>query len=125
MPMLNSQNPLNRSSGGLKTPPRLSFATPSPKPLSYEGLSAQIYDGIESVQFTITEVGSDLVPTETTFDVTHKGRRQRIKSKVDIFLTSEYAQARGFSVAALHSQGLIKERPGNEGQGQGQGQGDP
>jgi len=83
----------------------------------YEGLSAQIYDGIESVQFTITEVGSDLVPTETTFDVIHKGRRQKIKSKVDIFLTSEYAKSRGFDPKALKTKGLIKERHKNQGQG--------
>ena len=36
-------------------------------------------------------------------------------------LTPAYAESRGFNVALLHAQGLIKEHPGNQGHGQGQG----
>ena len=72
---------------------------------------------IAVVQFTITEVGSDLVPTWTTFEVFHKGRREVIHSRVGIFLTPEYARGRGFNVATLRAAGLIKERPENQGQG--------
>ena len=55
-------------------------------------LSAEVTNEIEAVQFVITEVGSDLVPTPTTFDVTHNGRFERIHSQVGIFLTAEYAR---------------------------------
>jgi hypothetical protein len=63
------------------------------------------------VQFTITEVGSDLVPTETTFHVIHNGQPQTIRSCVDIALTPEYAASRGFDVAELRARGLIKDKP--------------
>lgn len=66
------------------------------------------------MQFTVTEVGSDLVPTGTTFEVWHRGRREVIRSQVDIFPTPDYARSRGFDVAALQAIGLIKERPRNE-----------
>ncbi len=83
----------------------------------YGELSAQVNGVIESVQFTVTEVGSDLVPTGTTFTVTHRGRREIIHSKVGIFVTPEYARSRGFNVARLRARGLIRERPGSQGQG--------
>ncbi len=75
----------------------------------YDSLSAQVYNEIEAVQFTITEGGSDLLPTGTTFEVTHKGRREIIHSRVDIFLTPEYARSHGFDVATLRAVGLIRE----------------
>ena len=83
----------------------------------YGDLSVEVNGVIESVQFTVTEIGSDLVPTGTTFTVTHRGRREIIHSNVGIFLTPEYARSRGFNVARLRAQGLIRERPGNQGQG--------
>lgn len=75
----------------------------------YDALSADVDNEVQVVQFTITEVGSDLVPTETTFDVTHKGRRMTVRSEVGIMLTPEYARSRGFNVAELRRKGLIKE----------------
>ena len=83
----------------------------------FDSLSADVDSAIQSVQFAITEVGSDLVPTGTTFEVSHKGRREIIHSQVGIFLTPGYARARGFNVAQLRAAGLIKERPGNQGRG--------
>ncbi|MHC4443470.1 MAG: LamG-like jellyroll fold domain-containing protein, partial [Planctomycetota bacterium] len=76
----------------------------------YDSLSAEVDNEIEAVQFTVTEVGSDLVPTETTFEVSHKGRREIIRSKVGIQLTPAYARSRGFDVAKLRAKGLIKDR---------------
>jgi len=73
----------------------------------YEALSAEVADEIESVQFTITEVGSDLVPTKTEFQIKHNGATQVFKSKVGIILTEEYAQQRGFNVGQLKAKGLI------------------
>ena len=78
----------------------------------YDELSADVDNEIEAVQFTITEEGSDLKPTQTTFRVIHKGRPMTVRSSVGIFLTPDYARARGFDVARLRSRGLIKEHPG-------------
>ena len=79
----------------------------------YPELSQYVDNALEAIQFTITEVGSDLVPTETTFKVDHNGHRRTVRSHVGIFLTPAYAESRGFNVAELRARGLIKERPQN------------
>jgi hypothetical protein len=83
----------------------------------YGSLMEDVNNELEAVQFTITEVGSDLVPTVTAFEVTHNGQRRVVHSHVGIKLTPAYAQSRGFNVAALRAQGLIKERPSSQGPG--------
>ncbi len=75
----------------------------------YNELSADVQTEVESVQFTITEVGSDLVPTETTFKVSHKGEQKLVRSNVGILLTPDYARSRGFDVEKLRTKGLIVE----------------
>ena len=50
----------------------------------FDALSAEVTTEIEAVQFTITEVGSDLVPTQTAFTVTHNGQLETILSDVGI-----------------------------------------
>ena len=81
----------------------------------YSELSENVDNALEAIQFTITEVGSDLVPTETTFEVSHNGRTRMVHSRVGIRLTAEYARSRGFNVAELRARGLIKDRPGRGG----------
>ena len=66
-----------------------------------DSLSADVDSEIEAVQFVITEVGSELVPTDTTFQVTHDGQDQVVHSRVDILLTPWYAHSRGFNVTEL------------------------
>jgi hypothetical protein len=75
----------------------------------YPALTADVDNELEAVQFTIEEVGSDLVPTRTTFNIIHNGRRKEVKSSVDILLTPDYAKSRGFSVDELRTKGLIVE----------------
>ncbi len=75
----------------------------------YDSLSTDVNNEVDALQFTITEVGSDLVPTKTTFDVVHNGRRRTVRSSVDIRLTPDYARSRGFDVDELRRRGLIKE----------------
>jgi hypothetical protein len=75
----------------------------------YPALTADVDSELESVQFTIEEVGSDLVPTQTAFDIVHKGKRKEFKSSVDILLTPDYAKSRGFNVDELRGKGLIVE----------------
>ena len=81
----------------------------------YDALSAYVDNETEAVQFIITEVGSDLVPTQTTFQVTHKGRSRTVRSSVGIMLTPDYAKSRGFNVAELRARGLIKEQTKKQG----------
>ena len=73
-------------------------------------LSDEVNDEIESLQFTVTEVGSDLVPTQTAMDIMHKGRLIKVRSDVGILLTPDYARSRGFDVRELRARGLIVER---------------
>ncbi len=86
-----------------------------------DSLSADVDNEIEAVQFMITEVGSDLVPTETRFEVDHNGVHHTVISHVKIMLTPAYAQSRGFNVALLRAQGLIMEHPDKRGKGRGLG----
>ncbi len=72
-----------------------------------DALSTIVEDSMEALQFTITEVGSTLVPTKTTFTVQHDGRHIEVKSKVGVLLTPDYARERGFDVEALRTSGLI------------------
>jgi hypothetical protein len=84
----------------------------------HEELSAEVDSAIEAVQFTVTEVGSDLVPTQTSFDVLHRGRRTLVHSDVGIRLTPVYAASRGFDVDALRqTKGLIVAAPHKRGRG--------
>jgi hypothetical protein len=96
-----------------------SVAPPDGFVADYPSMSAQVQSEIEAVQFTITEVGSDLLPTRTTFQVIHGSRRHTVRSEVGLLLTPDYARARGFDVAALEGQGLIvrPDRQGSEGRG--------
>ncbi|HKQ48040.1 MAG TPA: SBBP repeat-containing protein [Phycisphaerae bacterium] len=89
----------------------------------HDALSADVNNEVEAVQFTITEVGSDLVPTETTFDVTHKGKHEKIRSRVGILLTPDYATSRGFNVGELRARGLIVDPPTRPGTGPNHGAG--
>ena len=76
-----------------------------------ETISENINNEEEVVQFSVTEVGSDLVPTKTRFDVRHNGRVINVESNVNIKLTEKYARERGFSPTLLRRQNLIKELP--------------
>jgi hypothetical protein len=76
----------------------------------YPSLSETVSNEQKAVQFTITEVGSDLVPTQTTFQVRHKGRLTTVRSNVGIKLTADYAKSRGFDPKALKAKGLIFDK---------------
>jgi len=102
-----------------------SVAPPDGFVADYSSLAAEVQSEIEAVQFTITEEGSDLVPTRTTFQVTHANRRHMVRSEVGIGLTPEYARARGFDVAELRARGLIVDRDRRGGGGHGREAGAP
>jgi hypothetical protein len=73
----------------------------------YDSLLATVDGELGAVQFSITEEGSDLVPTETTFEVKHNGHSEMIPSKVDIMLTLEYAKKMKHNIKALEKAGRI------------------
>lgn len=75
----------------------------------YDQLTENVTDELDAVQFTVTELGSDLVPTPTHFDILHKGVRHVIDSEIGIKLTPDYARSRGFDVKKLRARGLIVE----------------
>lgn len=75
----------------------------------YPELSAEVANEVGAVQFTITEVGSDLIPTQTEFSIQHQGRLQTFRSSIDIRLTPGYAELRGFRLDRLRADGLITE----------------
>ncbi len=76
-----------------------------------DSLSTEVQDDLAALQFTITEIGSDLVPTQTRFDVWHNGQRRTVQSNVDIRLTPDYARSRGFNASELRRRGLIVDGP--------------
>ena len=61
----------------------------------YDSLAEQVTDEIEAVQFILTDIGSDWIPTETTFVLTHKGRREVVLSRIGVKLSEKLAQAKG------------------------------
>lgn len=73
-------------------------------------LSTQVTNELEAVQFTVTEVGSDLVPTKTSFKIRHKGQLRTLRSETGIRLTPEYARSRGFDPDVLRAKGILEER---------------
>ena len=54
---------------------------------AYAGLSEEADNEVEAVQFTISEVGRDLVPTRTMFQVRHNRRIDTVHSEIGIPLT--------------------------------------
>jgi len=73
-------------------------------------LSENVNSELAAVQFTITEVGSDLVPTQTAFAIRHNGETKTLRSSIGIKLTPDYAKSRGFDVDELRRKGLIVEK---------------
>ncbi len=76
----------------------------------YDSLSEDVSNDTEAVQFTITELGSDLVPTKADFTIRHNGNVYRHRSEIGIRLTPEYARQRGFDPVKLRERGLIVEK---------------
>ncbi len=72
-------------------------------------LSDTVINEDSALQFTITELGSDLLPTDTRFEIEHDGRFYDVSGKVNISLTSRYARQRGFNVRTLNAKGLIRD----------------
>lgn len=71
-----------------------SVAPPEGFAADYDSLSADVFDALESVQFVITDIGSEWVPTEVTQVIEHNGHRETRFSQIGVRLTPALAQAK-------------------------------
>lgn len=61
----------------------------------YDALTEEITSEVEAVQFTITDIGSDWVPTEMEYEIKHKGKKEKIKTKIGVAMSKELAKKKG------------------------------
>jgi hypothetical protein len=75
----------------------VSVAPPEGFVADHGALLTDVNTEIKSVQFTITDVGSEWVSTGVDYEIKHKGKTERIRSKIGIKLTKELAKKKGLS----------------------------
>lgn len=61
----------------------------------YDSLSEDVNTEIKAVQFYITDIGSDWVPTEITYEIKHKEKEEKIKTKIGVAISKEFAKNKG------------------------------
>jgi len=61
----------------------------------FQQLTEHVADGVEGVQFTLTDVGSDWVPTQTRHTLRHNGRSEVVLGEVGVALEETFARTRG------------------------------
>jgi hypothetical protein len=64
----------------------------------YNALRAVVDSTVKAVQFTITDIGSDWVPTKVKHTIKHKGKSQTIQSEVGVKLAPGLAKKKGLTV---------------------------
>jgi len=64
----------------------------------HKALDAKVANEVETVQFTITDVGSRWEETEVRFKIKHKKKTEKLKSKVGVKLSKKLAKKKGLSV---------------------------
>ena len=64
----------------------------------YDNLSEEVDTELEAVQFTITDIGSDWVDTECVHEITHKGKKEKVKSKIGVKLSKKLAKKKGLTI---------------------------
>ncbi len=72
-----------------------SVAPPEGFVADHESLSAEVTSETEVLQFVITDVGSDWVPTEVQHRLRHGARREVMRSRVGVRLDPEVARRKG------------------------------
>lgn len=86
----------------------------------HEMLAEQVTDEVEAVQFLLTDVGSDWVPTETRHVLRHQGRREVVLSRIGVRLSEGLAAAKGLDRDGrpLGPDGKPKPHPGFDPRGE-------
>ena len=64
----------------------------------HDNLSEEVTSEIEAVQFVITDIGSEWIATGVVHDVTHKGKKEKIKSKIGVKLSKKLAKQKGLDI---------------------------
>ena len=77
----------------------------------YPWLATQVNNEVGSLQFTVTEIGSDFVPTETRLIITHREQVIEHRSSIGIRLTEDYVRSRGYDPDVLRKQGVVIDPP--------------
>jgi hypothetical protein len=61
----------------------------------YSNLTEEVNTELKALQFTITDIGSKWVDTECTHEIKHKGKKEKIRSKIGVKLSRKLAKAKG------------------------------
>jgi len=64
----------------------------------HTALSGFVNSTVTSVQFSITDIGSEWLPTKVKHQLHHHGRRQEIRSEIGVKLAPGLAKKKGLSV---------------------------
>ena len=64
----------------------------------YKSLDAEVINEMETVQFTITDVGSSWKETKVKHKIKHKGKKQTLESKIGIKLSKKFAKEKGLGI---------------------------
>ena len=64
----------------------------------HESLSAEVNSEIQVLQFTITDIGSEWVPTKVKHKIKHKGKRKVLGSEIGVKLSPELAKKKGLGL---------------------------
>lgn len=61
----------------------------------YDPLTEEVTNEVEAVQFTITDIGCDWIPTRVKQALVHAGRRKKVLSCIGVRLGRELAARKG------------------------------
>lgn len=64
----------------------------------HDTLSEDVNTELETLQFTITDIGSRWEETEVTYDILHKGKKKKIKSKIGVKLSKKLAKKKKLGI---------------------------
>jgi hypothetical protein len=64
----------------------------------YKSLNADVRSELETIQFTISNVGSRWEETDVTYQIEHKGKKEVIKSKIGIKLSKKLAEKKRLEI---------------------------
>lgn len=63
----------------------------------YNNLATDVNTTLKSVQFTVTDIGSEWVSTGVTYMIKHKGKSEVVKSQIGVKLSERLAKAKGLN----------------------------
>ena len=76
----------------------------------YGSLSQIVSSESKAIQFTVTDVGSKWVSTEVEYNITHKNKKQKIKSEIDVKLSPKLAKEKKKNIYGEDDQGKDKKK---------------